>query len=686
MFTLSRQLFAAEADRLVLWSPVPVMAGVAAYFALAGEPPAWAAAVPMGLCAALLWYWRGRPLRWLALPVFLACLGFTAGQVRTYLCRTPLLGEEIHNRDVEGVIDEIDRQEKGVRLILAQPVVEGLSWKQTPVRVRVSFRAYDPSWQIGDMVRMKATLYPPPQPGLPGGYDFARHLYFLRIGAGGFALHPPEVVDHVEGLRFRQWLNALRHSIGDDMRARMPGAAGTVAAAMTVGETGPIPEATKALLRDSGLSHMLAIAGLHLGLVAGIVFFTVRLLLVLYPPVGLRINAKKIAAVFGLLSTLVYLALAGFPIPAERSFIMASFVFVGILLDRRGVSLRTLMFSAIFILCIMPESLFGASFQMSFSATLAIVAVYERFGRYLYRPGDTFTRHVLNHAYGIMATSLAATCATAPFVLYNFDRFALFGVIANMMVIPLAGLIIMPGVVLSLLLMPVGLQGIGYWPLEHGVEWMMAASRWTTSLPYAALLMPAPSVGGMLVSAFGLMWLCLMRQRWRLLGIPLFIAGVATMALHRPPDVFISGDARQVMARTQDGGYTMLKGAARSFTAQAWLRAEGKSAAVPRAETDVQCDRAACRYRNVIVLKHPQEAVEEACTEHADVLVAWWYLHRAECPGPLVLIGRDELEKYGAHTLWLQPGKVRIMRVWEEGRGGRPWQVIPKTDEDEEED
>src|SRR5207253_588973 len=162
------------------------------------------------------------------LPFFLLCLGFAAGQLRTALNVTPLLGEEIHNREVEGVIDEIDRQEKGARLILVQPVVEGLPPQQTPVRIRISFRAYDPG--------------------------------------------------------------------------------------------GPIPEEIKSLLRDSGLSHMLAIAGLHLGLVAGIVFFTARLLLVLYPPLGLRIDAKKAAAGFALLSTLVYLCLAGFPIPAQRSF------------------------------------------------------------------------------------------------------------------------------------------------------------------------------------------------------------------------------------------------------------------------------------------------------------------------------------------------------------------------------
>jgi len=673
-------------DRLALWSPVPVMLGVGAYFSLEKEPLLWAAVLALAGCGVLLvLLWRTR----LRLPVFIAFLvlaGFAAGSVRTHLIATPLITEPHDNALIEGTIDMIDLQEKGTRLVLSHPVIEGVAPEQTPVRVRIAFRSYDPAWSIGQRVRVRAMLYSLPQPSQPGGYDFARHLYFLSIGGTGFAFHPPEIVAQEGGLTLRQRIDALRHSIGDDMRAHMPGPAGDIAAAMTVGETGPIPEEEKSLLRDSGLSHMLAIAGLHLGLAAGIVFFTVRLLLSLWPRMAVRLPTKKIAAACALLAALVYLLMAGRPIPAQRSFIMVLFVLGGVLVDRRGISLRTLMLAALFILLVMPEAMYGASFQMSFSATLAIVAVYERFGRYLYRAHGGVWNHIRNHAVGIAATSIAATLSTAPFVLYNFDRFASFGVIANMMVIPLAALVIMPGVVLSLVLMPFGLQQLGYFLLEKGVEWMLAAAGWVTSLPGSTLLQPAPTPWGMALSGLGLMWLCLIRARICLLGLPIIAAGVATMLLHHVPDVFINGDGRQVMARTENGQYTMLKGQARAFAAQAWLRSEGLEEAVPTRETSAVCTRERCDFRNIIVLRKPQvDAVREAaCAEHAAVLIAWWYLDKERCPGPALLIDRGELETHGAHTLRFTEQGIQVKQAWPHAKSQRPWDV-PDVEESEEE-
>ncbi len=234
-----------------------------------------------------------------------------------------------------------------------------------------------------------ATLYPLPLPDMSGAYDFVRHFYFRGIGATGFVMHRPEIVENGTQSGFLIGLNNLRHAIGEDMRAHMPGATGAVAAAMTVGETRPIPDDVKNMLRDAGLAHMLAIAGLHLGIVAGIVFFAVRLLLSLWPALALRFPMKKIAAIIALASAATYLCLAGFPSPAQRAFIMVTCLFTARLLDRRGITLRMPPIAAMLILLAFPEAMFGASFQMSFAATLAIVSLYERFGRTLnlFQPG-----------------------------------------------------------------------------------------------------------------------------------------------------------------------------------------------------------------------------------------------------------------------------------------------------------
>ena len=673
-------LFAAERHRLILWSPAALMLGIAAYFELQNEPSIFLGpALLMAAACFLLITFRYR-MKLLAWPLLLIALGFAVAQFRAHIVMTPLLSSELDNVAVEGTVNEIDPVEKRIKLVLSQPSIEGILPAETPHRLRVSFREQDLDGidlRIGSRVQLNAMLFPLPQPVMPGSYDFARHFYFRSIGGNGYALYPPEILGNPQASA-AEWFSNLRHDIGNDMRAHMTGATGAVAAAMTVGETGPIPDNVKDTLRDAGLAHMLAIAGLHLGIVAGIVFFNIRLLLSLYPPLALRINARKVAAVIALISAGIYLMLAGAPIPAERAFIMVAFLFLAVLLDRRGITLRTLALAACFILLAFPEAMFGASFQLSFAATLAIVAFYERFGHNFFKGRRSWWSVAAHEIMGIAFTSLTATLATAPFILYNFNRFAAFGLIANMIVVPLATFIIMPGIVLSLLLMPLGLQTVGYAPLAFGIDLMTGMASWVTSLPYASIRLPAPSDVGLIACTFGLLWLCLMTQKWRLLGILPIAAGLATMALHVSPDLLVSADMRQVMARTDDGQYTMLKGSGRGFVAQDWLRSEGQEEFVALKKTGIDCDRVWCDYTHnghrVLVLKKPEDenVLKQLCAEKADILIAWDYLTRQNCPAPLLLIGRGEAEQYGAHALWLAPEGVRVIRA-QERKDNRLW-------------
>ena len=685
-----KQQWAADRVRLTLWSPVALMVGVGAYFTPENEPPFYAGAAALGVCVLLLAaLWRTRLRVWV-IALLLIALGFSAAQFRAYRVMTPLLAQELHNRVVEATVEEINPVEAKAKLVLSHLTIEDFPEEQTPLRMRVTFRAQDPDMRVGDRIRFTGNLYPLPPPNMPGAYDFARHFYFLSIGGTGFSFRPAEILNHGTELGANEQLNNLRHAIGEDMRAGMPGATGTVAAAMTIGETGPIPKETQAILRDSGLAHMLSISGLHLAIAAGCVFFTVRLLLTLWPRLALRLPTKKIAAVFALVSAAIYLGLAGSPVPAQRAFIGVSFLFVAMLFDRRGITLRTLTLAATIILLLFPESMFGASFQMSFAATLAIVSFYESMGRRLHPGNRVWWKKAPHHAFGIAVTSLVATGATCSFVLYHFNRFALFGLISNMMVIPLATFIIMPAMVLALLLMPLHLQWLAYIPLAWGTDIMISVSAWVTALPYASLHLPSPTLAGFMLCSFGLLWLCLMRQRWRFVGLAFMALGLSTISAHVPADVLIGRDARQVIVRLDDGHYAALRGTDRSFTVQNWLRSEGEDALVAQKETALECDKTTCisRYHGhtVTLVKKPmdKEAFTRACAQQSDVLIAWWYVHVDQCPGATTLISRDELERYGAHAIRFTANGMQIDQTREEGQGHRLWHPVLTDDEEEE--
>lgn len=681
----------AQRQRLILWAPVMLMLGIGGYFVLNQEPVWWAGLLLLATSLVLARLVYDTRFRFAALAFMLVCLGFSAGQWRSHQMLAPLLTQEFHNRIVEGTIDEIEPVEKKEKLVLSRLRIENVAEDQIPRRVRISFRGQNPQLRVGDRVRFRANVYPLPSQVMPGSYDFARHFYFRNIGGNGYAMGSAQIIAPAQQSNLSNWLNNLRHAIGEDMRTQIPSASGTVAAAMTVGEMGPIPADVQAVLRDSGLSHMLSISGLHLSIVTGFIFYCLRLLLTLYTPMALRLPIKKIACVLALAGAFFYLMLAGMSIPAQRSFITVSFVFLAILLDRRGITLRTLAISAIILLLLFPESMLGPSFQMSFAATLAIVSLYEGFGAALYSPSAAFGTRLWRHLVGIVLTSLVATLATAPFVLYHFNRFALFSILSNMMVVPLATFIIMPALVIAVLLMPFGLQWLAYVPLAWGVDWMIATARWVTALPYASINLPAPSDAGLLLCVLGLLLLCLIKGRVRFIGIIVGVAGLATISQHVPIDVLVGEDGRQIMVRLDSGQYTALKGTMRSFTIQNWLRSQGEEDLVPVKDSGIDCDKSLCTYfhggyRLKIVRKpHDEAALYAACTQPSDMVIAWRIINATNCPKAGTLIGRNELEKDGAHAIWLDTEGIRIQHTRQNLRH-RIWQPVIHSGDDNDDD
>ena len=680
---LARNLL-AERERWFLWLPVGLGAGVAVYFALPVEPPVWLGAVGL-LVAAVLLFWLWWRLSASAfsgcapglLGVLVLLLGFAVASLRTHLVEAPML-ERRGAYELEATVLLVEDRTRGQRLLLDVAAIEGLERHVTPAQIRVSTRSAEPAFVPGDRVGMRALLMPPSPPVEPGGFDFARQAYFQRLGAVGYALSEPQLISRAEQRGWSLGVAALRQSIAQQITAAVPGAAGAIGVALLTGLRGALPDSIWDQWAIAGIAHLLSISGLHLAFVAGTLFFTVRIALALAPPLALRLPTKKLAALVALFGSFGYLLISGAPVPTQRAFAMTAIALVAIMADRNPFSMRLVAWAAIVVLLLQPESLLGASFQMSFGAVVALIAVYETGAARRPAEAGGLDWRLLMYVAGVALTTLVASAATTPFSIYHFSRFPTYGIVTNLIAVPLTGIWIMPWGMLGLLLIPVGLDGPCFVLMGHGIELTIAAAAFVAELPGAALDVPRPPLAALLATVLGGLWLCLWRTSWRRLGLIGIAVGVLLMPLNRPPDLLIDGRGELVAVRLGDGRLALSPWQRDRWITDSWLQSYGQDrpadwpAAGRGAADDFACDPLGCvltRAGQVVALARRPEAIEEDCRA-ADLVVS--YPRIEWCPDGTPLIGPGALRRAGGLAIWLGRSGINVRTV-REARGERPW-------------
>jgi competence protein ComEC len=559
-----------------------------------------------------------------------------------------------------------------------------------PRRVRISIRSATAILVPGQWIHVTAVLMPPPGPAAPGGYDFGRAAYYDGIGAVGYAygkaksiaaLRPPDWRERISGA-----IETLRWNITARIRAVLPGSTGGIAAALITGDRGAISESDEAALRDAGLAHVLAIAGLHMALVGLGLFWLIRALLAAVPAIALTQPIKKWAALAALGGAAFYLIISGAATPATRAFIMLATMLIAILIDRPALSMRAMALAATIVLLLRPESLIEPGFQMSFAAVTGLIAVAEweqaRRARDAARSGPPAFATLRRYLRGIATTSFVGSIATAPFAVFHFDRATHYAVIGNLLAMPIMGFVTMPAAAVSVAAMPVGLEA---WPLRvmgFGIEAMLAVGRWVSALPGAVSVVPAWPVSAIVLISFGGLWLAIWRRNWRWLGLAPIAAGVLAALLARLPDLLVSRDATTVAVRNADGLLKLVRPARDNYSADQWLKRDGDERAPDGAVADlkdgVRCDAYGCIARGrdgtVIAASSRVEALAEDCTRAAIVVSA--VPTRRKCVGPRLVIDKFDIARAGGYAVWL--GNPRTVETVEGERGARPWSQQPR--------
>lgn len=682
-----------ERQRFFLWSPVALGGGIALYFSLRTEPELWLVFVP--LAAALILQRliaRGTLAAAIMTAMVLASAGFAIAKVRVEAVRAPVLEKPMRNVVMAGTVIRVEpRPPRGARITINVSELGNLEANARPRTARVRVLANDLKIQPGDRVRLMASLAPPAKPALPGAFDFARTAWFEGLGAVGYAVKRPAIEPRGPAETYGEVLSRsvaqFRQSITARIHAVLPGETGAIAAALITGERGGITAETNDAYRGSGLFHILSISGLHMVIMAGAVFFSVRLALAAIPAVALRYPIKKWAAVAGIVAALGYLAISGGAFATVRAAIMIVIIFGAVLLDRPALALRNVAISAFIILSLYPESLFDAGFQMSFAAVTGLVATYEEVRRRMGRRDEPHPiLRVLLFFGGIVFSTLIASIAVAPFAAYHFHQSQQYAVLANLIAIPICNMVVMPMALAALVLMPLGLEAIALIPMGLGIDAMTWCAAFVAKLPGAVGHVPAIPAYAFVLMVLGGLWIALWHSQMRIAGAVLVLAGVALTPFLPRADVLVARNGDLVALRGHDGRLSALPARQSKYEVERWLEHDGDARAAAEAQkgTAFTCDGIGCtasvKGARVAVARHPA-AIRDDC-EAAQIIVLSEPRPKF-CDARGVVIDVFDVWREGTHAIYIDadpanastPLAVRVDTVAAH-RGERPWSPV----------
>ncbi len=683
-------LLAAQHGRFAPWLAVALGAGVLVYFQQPREPGLWALWLAPALLLAAILASRRAPLTGWAIGLAAAAtLGFGVAAWHAARMPPPL---DLPRGAVQlaGTVAAVELLPEGRRITVEGARLNGEA--PLPRALRIRLRANDPARvEPGDTVTLRALLREPPPPVVPGAWDFQRAAFFSGLGGSGTAIGPVVVTPGEAAL---PGFAVLRSRLEERIEAAIPGAAGAVAAALLTGSQSAIPPAEIAAMRDSGLAHLLSVSGLHIAIVMGAVFATLRLAIALLPWLALRVDGKAVAAIGALLAGAGYTLLTGSQVPMQRCLVMAALVTLGIVFGRRALTVRTLALAAVVVLLVAPAELLGPSFQMSFAAVLALAAGYEALRERMaaLRLGGGWRRRAALILVGLVLTSVLAGLATAPYGLHHFGRLQVYGVAANAVAVPLTSIVVMPAGMIALVLMPLGLEWPALWVMGQGVEATLWVARVVAAWPEASPVLPPIPGPALAAASLGFCWLALWRGRLRLAGLPVLVGALAAGMPARPPDLLVSPDARLVALRTAEGVFLQEQAGASAFAKEILLRRMGVAAARPlpigeAADGALSCGATACTLRGdaggeIVLLRStapprgtrrgdPLDAAAQAAACGRAALIVAAEPIRPRCAAGAT-VDRFTVWREGGQAAWLDGGALRLVsdRAW---RGERPW-------------
>ena len=672
-------------------SPVFLGCGIGLYFGLSAEPdPSLVISliIILAVFLSLTAFFKYKYARYQGTFIILSALmvsacGFGLAQLRTHSVDTIFLKKHDKYAVVRGYIEKLEKSDTGSKGIIRIESIENLERSDTPQFIQMTFRS-DERLEPGQTVSFGANIKPPAGSAIPGDFSFRRYSYFKNIGGIGFAYGQPEILKESEKQGVFTTLEKLRKHMSDKVLKSSNAPVSAVMTALLTGQRAAIDDVSWGSFRDSGLAHMLAISGLHVGLFSGFVFFILRFLMACFPYLALNWPIKKIAAFTGMIAAIFYTIFVGAGTPSMRAMMMTAIAFLAIMADRSPVSLRLVSFAALVLLIWKPENLTAVSFQMSFSAVLALVLFYEalrpKITRWYSHAG--LIRKSMLYFGGICATTMIATIATAPFALYHFNALAKYGLLANVLAMPILSFVVMPSAVLTFLLAPFNLEWLALKPMSWGTGLIIDIAKNVESLPNATFSISQMPFSAFLILIMSIFSLFALKGFFRFLCVPLFAVFMALVISHQTPQLLVSSTGKLVGVHDNKTLYVSSKIKER-FVRSQWmeqLNVTGKEVQTFPAigcEKNICCDMSACHIKlsngeRVSYLRQKYALSEDCSNPDVDYVIAPFGLRQKSCTDKK-LIGYWQLKQGGSHSISLERGATVLKKAVNQDKK-RPWQ------------
>ncbi|CAN5266719.1 ComEC/Rec2 family competence protein [soil metagenome] len=670
-----------QRDQLPLWLPVMLGCGIAAWFLFPDRNNwiAWIAGMIGVAGAGALLPATGRLRRIFTVAPLTCALGCAIAWVRSDIVAAPVLSRPV----IEAFSARVERIDVQVTKDRLRLTILPISAPTLPPRVRINVDSKDapPHLVIGDRIHIRARMIGPQAASIPGGYDFSRAAWFMGLGATGKSLGPVVreggEAAHEQGFRDR---------LSAHIKTRVKGSAGGIAAAFATGDRGGIATSDEDAMRASGLTHLLSISGLHVTAVVGATMLIVLRLMALSTRLALRLPLIVMAAGAGASAGIGYTLLTGAEIPTIRSCVAAVLIVIGGALGRQAFTLRLVAGGALVVLLVWPESLIGPSFQLSFAAITALVALHEwgPVQRLLAGRDESVFLKTGRAMLSLLMTGLAVEIALAPIALFHFHRQGLYGALANIVAIPLTTFVTMPFEALAILFDMVGLGAPFWWVTGLSLDLLLGIARHVAAWPGALAALASVPTAAFATMLGGALWVILWNGKLRCWGVVPFVAGVIWTLTVPPPDLLITGDGKHLAVRGDDGELATLRSRAGDYVRSTLAERAGDLGELADLDTlqGASCSDDLCRVtlmrggrawhilatRSRFIL--PIEAFVAECAA-ADIVISDRRLPRT-CKPRWLKADRPMLERTGGLAINFAAGTVDAAT---ENDGDHPWVV-----------